>query len=105
MATGERGKSLASHDHWHANTDARPFARCALNCEGAAHFRDTLLHGAQTQMPWKCPCRIKASAVVAHLQGNLVFLPCEPQDDGAGSRMLDSVVKGLLCDAVQGVFA
>src|SRR5437870_2311719 len=55
-------------------------------------------------MPWEGACRIKTSPVITHLQDDLPFLSCEPEDDGAGTCMLDDVVQSLLRDAVEGLF-
>src|SRR2546421_8979933 len=58
----------------------------------------------QTQMPREYPCRIKASPVIAYLEEDLVRLSCQPKHDNTGMCMLDNVVGGLLCDAVEALF-
>src|SRR5436305_8460731 len=58
----------------------------------------------QTQMPREYPCRIKASPVIAYLKEDLVRLSRQPKHDNTGMCMLDNVVGGLLCDAVEALF-
>src|SRR5258708_27143854 len=55
-------------------------------------------------MPGKGAKRINSAAIISDLQDDRLSRPAKPHVHLAGTGMLDGIVQGLLCDAVEFLF-
>ena len=76
----------------------------ALDRELSPQVVDALLHRAQTEMARKSTHRIKSHSIVMYLQDNSAGRSVQDEVYFARMGMLNRVMQGFLCDAVEFLF-